>query len=84
MIFDALTGLIVAHQRGEETPPHRPQPPTHLCGQTWKFVCCCGYTWKLAGENVADAVWRAGEWRGPRRECLNCHEWGEGHRVIER
>lgn len=80
MFFHALTDLILAHQRGDDTPPHRPVPPTHLCDQTWKFVCSCGYTWKFEG----DAVWRAGEWRGPRRECLNCHAWVEGHRVVER
>jgi hypothetical protein len=76
-VNNPLLDLWLAHSRGDETRPHRPEPPPHLMDQTWRFLCACGTTF----QHEADAVWRDEAWRSPLRPCVECRAWVDGHRV---
>jgi hypothetical protein len=72
-----LVGLFLAHANDREVSPHRPVPPMHLCDRRWRFSCECGSTYHATG----DAVWRQEGWRSPRKQCVICHAWNDGHAV---
>lgn len=86
-MFDLITDLWLANQYGRDVSPHRPIPPMHLCGRTWKFVCVCRGGRAAADdrgrwtEEGTDAVWRDGAWRSPIRQCATCRRWVEGAQI---